>query len=254
MHERIPPVRRQIVVPVAPAVAFDAWTTEIGLWWPTGTRHSVFGDGSAVKFVDGELVEEGAEGRAVWGSVLAWEPPELLRMTWHPGRPEGEHTDLSVRFTAVGDGAGTLVTLEHSGWERFPDPVGYRDDYRGGWLFVTGEYERHVTATAVGGPLADGEVWLVLSHTPGTHAPAAGVFTHPDFRLHGEFIGRMAEEGVLVAAGPIAGTAGDGMTIVRVPAGRAAGYVRAAQEDGSVAAGLLDVRITAWNVRATGLS
>lgn len=252
MPERVPPVRRQIVVPVAPGVAFDAWTADIGLWWPTGSRHSVFEDGSSVKFTDGQLVEEGPQGRAVWGSVLEWQPPELLRMTWHPGRPDTEHTDLSVRFAAIGDGTRTLVTLEHTGWERFADPVAYSDNYRGGWAYVTGEYERHAGKLDTAGGPGNGEVWLVLSHTPGPHAPADGVFTHPDFRLHGEFIGRMAADGVLVAAGPIAGTAGDGMTILRVPADRAADYVRAAQEDGSVTAGVLSVRIAAWNVRATG--
>jgi uncharacterized protein YndB with AHSA1/START domain len=87
----IPALRRQLVVPVGADVAFDAFTDEIGLWWPVGDGHSVFGEGAAVVWRDGRLVETAPDGREpVWGTVLHWEPPHRLRLTWHPGRTARE--------------------------------------------------------------------------------------------------------------------------------------------------------------------
>lgn len=252
---RVPPVRRQIVVPVAPAVAFDVFTSEIGLWWPLDTGLSVHGAGGTVRFVNGKLVEEAAGGTAVWGSVVDWAPPELLRLTWHPGRDATDHTDLCIRFAAVGDGDQTLVTLEHTGWERLADPLGNRTEYAGGWVAVLERYEQRATGvTATIGDGAPSPVWLALCHTVGVNGPADGnVFAHADFGEHFAFLMRLRERGVLVAAGPIAGTAGEGMTIVTVPAGELAGYVREAhEEDLSVARGLLQVEVKAWQVQVTG--
>jgi hypothetical protein len=39
----LPPIRRQVVVPADAQLAFDVFTTEIGLWWPVRTGHSVYG-------------------------------------------------------------------------------------------------------------------------------------------------------------------------------------------------------------------
>jgi prepilin-type processing-associated H-X9-DG protein len=268
MIDRIPPVRRQVVVPVPPEVAFTAWTAEIGAWWPLGKGHSVHGGNGTVAFVDGRLIEQSPDGTAVWGSVVEWSPPDLLRITWHPGRDTTDHTDVTVRFAAVGDGTRTLVTLEHSGWERWADANAVRDGYANGWVTVIGEYAAHagraepgVTLAAVDasvsagavGPGADQPVWLALSHTPSVCAPADGnVFEHPLFGEHVRFVLGLQAAGALVGAGPILGRPGHGMTVIRVPAPAAADYVRAAQdEDPSVAGGLLQVDVNVWGVRMT---
>src|SRR5262245_36492824 len=246
----IAPIRRQVVVPVAPEVAFEVFTAEIGKWWPLGGRHSVYGPGTSVRFVDGRLVEESPEGTAIWGSVAEWTPPELLRLTWHPGRDGSVHTDVSVRFSALGDGSRTLVTLEHSGWERLADPMAARGEYSMGWVGVIGQYTSRLDPDTAGEPV-DGVVWLVLSHTPGVQAPEDGnVFAHPDFGEHVAFVSGLVERGLVVGAGPIGGRTGDGMTIIRVPAAAVGDHVRAAHEDdASVVRGLLQLDITAWNVR-----
>jgi uncharacterized protein YndB with AHSA1/START domain len=265
MTDRIPPVRRQVVVPVPPDVAFAAWTTEIGAWWPLGKDHSVYADDSTVRFVDGRLVEQSPEGTAVWGSVVEWAPPDLLRITWHPGRDATDHTDVTVRFAAVGDGTRTLVTLEHSGWERLADPIAARDMYANGWITVIGFYTAHAADAADASPSAnaalpvntggrdDDAVWLALSHTPSVAAPADGnVFEHPLFGQHARFVMGLQAAGLLVGAGPIPGRPGHGMTIIRVPAPEVADYVRAAHDDDpSVVGGLLQVGVDVWNVRMT---
>jgi hypothetical protein len=38
----LPPIRRQVVVPAGPQIAFDVFTAEIGSWWPF-ERFSVYG-------------------------------------------------------------------------------------------------------------------------------------------------------------------------------------------------------------------
>ena len=80
------PIRREVVVAAPPQRAFDLFTASVGQWWPMAT-HSVFGAGATVAFENGRLVERRGEEEAEWGTVLAWEPPHLLRMTWHPRQP-----------------------------------------------------------------------------------------------------------------------------------------------------------------------
>jgi uncharacterized protein YciI len=245
----LPPIRRQIVVAAKPEVAFEVFTEEIGQWWPLAT-HSVFGGDADVVFHDGRLVERDPGGaESVWGSVLDWEPPRGFRITWHPGSDPDQATEVEVAFVPVADGR-TLVTLEHRGWERLPDPTATRTEYGNGWPKVLGRYVERFGAAA---DADEDQVWLALLHTPG---PAVGgpleVFAHPDFAEHLAFLRRLREDGVLVAAGPFPAS-GEGMTVVKVAPDAVADYVRRAQEDDlSVARGVLQVRARPWQVVLTG--
>jgi uncharacterized protein YndB with AHSA1/START domain len=114
------PVLRFAVVARPVEEAFDVFTRQIGAWWPLPS-HGVFGaDAGGLAFEDGLLVERAVDGRAsVWGEVLAWEPPDRLVVTWHPGSDDDAEplSEVEVRFSAVA--GGTRVELEHRGWERF---------------------------------------------------------------------------------------------------------------------------------------
>ncbi len=264
----LPPIRRQVAVPATAEVAFKIFTAEIGAWWPVGDGHSVYGADTVVDFRDGRVVERGPDGdEAVWGTVLDWEPPYRLRMTWHPGSDPEVPSEVEVRFSELSD-EQTLVTLEHRGWEAFDEPAKSRDNYNTGWPHVLGRYldrtgasasideaspgEASIGAASGGGEKGSGDTWLALMHTAGPTAPADGVFGHPDFAEHVAFLGRLRERGVLVAAGPLDGS-GDGMTVVRVPGTEVAEYLRLAQDDDlSVARGLLMVRARPWRVVLTG--
>lgn len=251
----LPPIRRQVVVPVGAEAAFDAFTADIGRWWPVGSGHSVYGgwtDTPTVGFRDGCLVEQGPEGaESLWGTVLDWEPPSRLRITWHPGGDEALATEVEVTFVPV-PGERTLVTLEHRGWEVLGDPAAARREYDNGWPYVFGRYAGSFGASGV----TDGEagpVWLALLHTPGPAVSGpAELFGHPDFAEHVAFLRRMMARGVLVAAGPFPAS-GEGMTVLRLPdAGQVAEYVRLAHEDDqSVARGVLVVRVRPWQVLFT---
>jgi uncharacterized protein YndB with AHSA1/START domain/uncharacterized protein YciI len=241
----LPPIRRQVLVPAPADRAFDVFTERIGTWWPVA-RHSVYGAGATPAFRDGQLIETGPEGDEVpWGTVLDWEPPRLLRLTWHPGYEAERASEVEVSFAPVTDTL-TMVTLTHRGWERFPDPQAARDEYRNGWPLVLGGYAADVPAETQ----KDGEVWLVLTYTP-----AAGVgrpVDHPDFAGHPQFLHRLQERGALVAAGPFPAS-GEGMTVVRVPAGAVGDLLdEANQDDTSVSRGVLEVQVRPWLVMVTG--
>jgi uncharacterized protein YndB with AHSA1/START domain len=91
-----------------------------------------------------ETLPDGTSCR--WGSVLSWEPPAHLAMTWHPGHGPDPHTRLDVSFEDAP--GGTLVRLVHTGWENLGltgmEALG---DYTEGWDVVLGAY---VNSVAVG--------------------------------------------------------------------------------------------------------
>jgi len=252
----VPPIRREILVDADPATAFAVFTERIGQWWPLEDL-SVFGPGGTVGFADGQIVEQSAGGdAAVWGTVYLWEPAAALAFSWHPGGPPDQATHVEVTFTQAD--AQTLVTLTHTGWERFADPAQARAEYEQGWPVVLGTYRDHVahheqdeSLPGEGGPDEAGETWVALLHRPGPAAPeGAALFADPMFAEHVAFLTRMRDAGYLVAAGPLTDVPGEGMTILRLPgADRFAEAERLArQDDASVASGFFDVIVRPWNV------
>jgi uncharacterized protein YndB with AHSA1/START domain len=138
------PVRREVLVAATPVRAFDLFTGRIGDWWPLA-QFGVFGDGT-VAFEDGKIVERSGSRESVWGEVTAWDPPDALAFTWHPGYEFEHATDVQVTFAA--DGEQTLVTLVHTGWERMTDPDASADEYRNGWPGVLAGYAALVSSAS----------------------------------------------------------------------------------------------------------
>jgi uncharacterized protein YndB with AHSA1/START domain len=82
--------------------------------------YSVSGRHDAVLVIEpgggGRIYEQTADGQEfAWGTVVAWEPPTRLVCEWLVGDTP---TELEVRFTTDAD-SGTVVEIEHRGWERF---------------------------------------------------------------------------------------------------------------------------------------
>ena len=143
-------IHKQIFVEAAPETAFRVFTENIAAWWPLDKHGIYLDDAQTVAFEDRDgwrLVEKAKDGREnVWGEVLEYEVSSRLRMTWHPGREaDDEPTELEVSFTADGD--GTIVVLEHRGWENLRDELRQgREGYDKGWPGVLERYRQAAAA------------------------------------------------------------------------------------------------------------
>lgn len=135
------PITRSLTVPCDPTTAFRVFTRDIGAWWPT-EEHSLH-PGAVAEIVweehEGGKVYEVSTGgaRGDWATVLTWEPPTRLVLAWHVN-PERAGTEIDVRFTPVT--AGTLVELEHRGFDRIGDGAAMRAGYAQGWQHVLGRF------------------------------------------------------------------------------------------------------------------
>jgi uncharacterized protein YndB with AHSA1/START domain len=134
-------LRKQITVNRKPEDAFRVFTAEIATWWPMST-HSRSGERTRTVAIEGHVggrvyETDDAGNDHLWGTVTAWDPPNVVAFTWQLGREES-HENVEVRFEPDGD--GTRVTLLHDGWEKRIDEASDRfRSYDTGWDYVFGE-------------------------------------------------------------------------------------------------------------------
>jgi Activator of Hsp90 ATPase homolog 1-like protein len=142
-------VRRSVPVRCTPEHAFPVFTERMSDWYPL-EGHSIFDDRESTVVwegrVGGQVYELSSSGeKGVWGTIVAWDPPQELAMTWHPGRGEETAQELRVSFTAEGD--GTRVEVVHTGWERVgPDFRARMIGYEKGWSAVLDDFARYAGA------------------------------------------------------------------------------------------------------------
>lgn len=151
MSSYVEPIRGTVTVHTSPERAFDLFTEGMGTWWPLGAYSRAVGElaGEEVEAVQlefqphlgGSIQEHLSDGRILpWGEVAAWQPPYRVVMAWHPHSMPEPPTELEVTFTAVDD--GTLVEVEHRGWERLSE--GFRaalyEVYVRGWVTTLEDY------------------------------------------------------------------------------------------------------------------
>jgi uncharacterized protein YndB with AHSA1/START domain len=125
-----------IEVACDPKTAFSVFTDDIGRWWKPGTYY--WNDperGAEMRFDGRRLVEvydpATGEGFEI-GTVTVWDPPERLVFGWRIADwPPGVSTEVDVRFAATD--TGTRVTIEHRGWDQFPDGPAKATGYGRGW-------------------------------------------------------------------------------------------------------------------------
>jgi uncharacterized protein YndB with AHSA1/START domain len=135
-------VRKSITVDAPIARAFEVFTTRFDTWWPRS--HHIGSAEMAEAIIDpragGRWYERGIDGRECdWGTVLAYDPPTHVALSWHI---DGEFkydpdnaSRVDVRFTAESVDV-TRVELAHSQldrhgatWRQLRDGV----DSEGGW-------------------------------------------------------------------------------------------------------------------------
>jgi len=108
------------------AVAFEVFIGQ--QWWPVDTHHLAEPPGSEVilePFPGGRWYERSADGSETdWGTVLAWQPPHRLLLTWQVSARWTYEEDprrgsqIEVTFTAE-DPDTTRVDLTHRHLERY---------------------------------------------------------------------------------------------------------------------------------------
>lgn len=135
----VEPVRRTVTVERSVEDAFRLFTDGIDTWWPVAS-HSYGGEEVERTVFESRVggrvyeVQKGGAERD-WAEVVVWEPPERIVLAWKICKP----TEVEVRFTA--EGGGTLVELEHRGWERVSEEQrAQRESYAGGWVTVLGQF------------------------------------------------------------------------------------------------------------------
>jgi uncharacterized protein YndB with AHSA1/START domain len=120
-------VRHSVSVPIERERAFKLFTEDIGTWWPSedykiseGPITEVFEPREGGRWY--ELAEDGSE--CTVSTILVWEPPARLVMTWQL-TPEWNFEPDLERATKVEvlfedeEGGGTRLTLEHRGFEAY---------------------------------------------------------------------------------------------------------------------------------------
>ncbi len=144
-------VRRTLIVEVPIEKAFQVFTEPMGKWWPAS--HHVGGKPFQDILVDpragGRWYEINAEGaECIWGTVLAWEPPKKVVLSWHL-QPDwsfdadmARASEVALEFVAEGR-ESTRVEFEHrhlqrhgAGWEKMREQVGAE----GGWPMILEQY------------------------------------------------------------------------------------------------------------------
>jgi uncharacterized protein YndB with AHSA1/START domain len=119
-------VRKTARVQAPLEVAWRVFAEQMGTWWPLenykiGKVRAV--DAVVEPRVGGRWYERGEDGSTCdWGTVLAWEPPTRLVLSWDI-TADWQHdpelkTEIELRFIAEGRNT-TRVELEHRRLDRF---------------------------------------------------------------------------------------------------------------------------------------
>lgn len=144
-------VRKVMNVKAPVEIAWRVFTESMGTWWPLanfkiGKANAI--DAVVEPRVGGRWYEQGEDGSTCqWGSVLKWEPPSRLLLSWDINAdwqydPDLK-TELEVRFIPQGSDA-TRVELEH----RHLDRYGARRDEMRTIFDTTGDWGRLLQAFA----------------------------------------------------------------------------------------------------------
>ena len=159
-------VRKSVRVQASVERSFSVFVEQMETWWPA--THHIGDTPFETIFVEprvgGRWYERNAKGEQCdWGTVLAWDPPHLVRFSWHigPGHDSPDWkfdgdmsraSEVEIRFAPSGPGA-TLVELEHSKLERHGE--GYEQlralfDGPGAWITILESFAKVVDPKPAG--------------------------------------------------------------------------------------------------------
>jgi hypothetical protein len=103
---------KSVVLPLAPAAAFDLFTRKIDAWWPANRRHTTDPASEIFLLESGRFYERARDGREVeLGHVRAWDLPNRILLDFFVATGPDRPTEVEIAFAAH-DG-GTRVTVMH---------------------------------------------------------------------------------------------------------------------------------------------
>jgi uncharacterized protein YndB with AHSA1/START domain len=113
------PIRQSVHVDCSIEDAFRLFTEGFNQWWPSVLYSLTDAEAKHCDlepWLGGRVFERTNSGEEHdWGSIIDWDPPERLCLSWHPGGPDDRRQTVDVQFEV--DAQGTRVTLIHTGWE-----------------------------------------------------------------------------------------------------------------------------------------
>jgi uncharacterized protein YndB with AHSA1/START domain len=143
--------RKTMRIEVPVEVAFRVFTDRMGAWWPASHHvgNTPFKDILIDHQAGGRWYEINVNGEeCIWGTVLSWEPPRRVVLSWHLQPDWSFSPDLAkaseVALEFISEGAETTrVEFEHrhlerhgAGWEKLREQVGSD----GGWPAILALY------------------------------------------------------------------------------------------------------------------
>ena len=146
----IDPIRLSFEVACPPDHAFQTWTAQTSIWWPSSHTVTAAHDLEVVfePRVGGRIFERTPDGAEHdWGQIIAWEPPRLLAYLWHLRVDRADATEVQISFIEA-DNGNTRVEIEHRGWERLgSEGLARRDANQASWGELLPHYIEHTTMT-----------------------------------------------------------------------------------------------------------
>ncbi len=144
-------VHRSVTVKASVEKAFAVFTEAFTTWWPP--TYQISPNGYEAAFIEPRLggrwyqrCPDGSEQD--WGTVLAWDPPHHVRLTWQIDAewqydPDPSHaSEVDVTFTDEGNGL-TRVDLVHSRFDQLAGAASLAETVGGenGWKTILSRFE-----------------------------------------------------------------------------------------------------------------
>jgi uncharacterized protein YndB with AHSA1/START domain len=150
-------VHKSLTLGCGVAHAFAVFTQQMGRWWPASHHigKQAFLEIRIEPFEGGRWYEvDASDNTCAWGSVLAFEPPYLLRLAWHLSPdftfdPDPDHaSEIELRFIELGPNLTQFDFFHHhlechgAGWEKLREAVDSKD----GWSGILSCFEKQAVS------------------------------------------------------------------------------------------------------------
>jgi hypothetical protein len=103
---------KSVVLPLAPAVAFELFTGKIAEWWPANRRHTEDPASEIFLLQSGRFYERARDGHEVeLGRVRSREHPARILLDFFIATGPARPTEVEIMFAA--EMGGTRITIIH---------------------------------------------------------------------------------------------------------------------------------------------